>query len=77
MLRGSNRVYTMRMRGESNESDTGLSAESHSVLFCRFSTLSNSAEFCRILRNSAEIQDFRYSWTIGASIHHRVMNKKL
>jgi len=61
MLRGSNRVYTMRVRGEANIRDNALVCQlkTHSVLFCRFSALSSFAEFCRILRNSAEIQDFR------------------
>ena len=58
---GSNRVYTMRVRGEANIRDTAMVCQlkTHSVLFCRFSALPNSAEFCKILRNSAEIQDFR------------------
>jgi len=57
---GSNRVYTTRVRGEANIRDTALVCQlkTHSVLFCRFSALSSSAEFCRNLRNSAEIQDF-------------------
>jgi hypothetical protein len=58
---GSNRVCTMRVRGEANVRDTALvfQLNTHSVLFCRFSALSSSAEFCRMLQNSAEILDFR------------------
>jgi len=46
---GSNRVYTMRVRGEANIRDTVLVCQlkTHSVLFCRFSAPQNSAEFCR------------------------------
>jgi hypothetical protein len=59
---GSNRVYTMRVRGEDNIRDTALICQLKLILCCFahwFSALPNSAEFCKILRNSAEIQDFR------------------
>jgi len=61
---GSNRVYTMRVRGEANVRDTALVCQlkTHSVPFCRFSALSSSAEFCRIMPISAS------SRTIGASV---------
>ena len=52
---GSNRVFTMRVRGETNLRDT--------VLVCQLSssTLPNSAEFC-------QISGFLLVLTIGASV---------
>ena len=68
---GSNRVYTMRVRGEANIRDiycTGLSTENS---FCAVLKVFRTAEFCRILQNSAEIcrnSGFPLVLTIGASV---------
>ena len=56
---GSNRVYTMRVRGEANIRDTALSAENS---FCAVLQVFRTPEFCRIMLISAS------SRTIGASV---------
>jgi hypothetical protein len=66
---GSNRVYTMRVRGEANIRDTALVSAENS--FCAVLKVFRTAEFCRILQNSAEFcrnSGFPLVLTIGASV---------